>query len=127
MRRMLVAGSLALAVVVAACGGNGDPSGIDGLLWVTGGRYPGLDQATAGTVKVFPVTAEGDESLINQLVRVEPIAALAVDSTGEFRITMPPGRYLLAAQMVGGHACETPWVEVNSGGYTSITITCHIR
>jgi hypothetical protein len=135
MRRMLVAGTLALAVVVAACGGNEVPSGIDGLLWVTGGRGPGLDQPTAGTVSVYPATAEGEEPLLNQPVGVEPIAELAVDSTGEFRISLPPGTYLLAAQMVGGYTWWTvggytwwtQWVEVNPGGYTPITITCYIR
>ena len=127
MRRMLVAGTLALAVVVAACGGNDDPSGIDGLLWVVGGRYPGLDQPTAGKVSVYPATAEGEGTLLSQPVGVEPIAELAVGSTGEFRISLPPGTYLLAAQMVGGYAWWTQWVEVNPGGYTPITITCYIR
>jgi hypothetical protein len=127
MRRILVAGTLALAVVVAACGGNDDPSGVDGLLRVIGGPYPGLDQATAGTVSVYPATAEGEGPLLNQPVGVESIAELAVDSTGEFRISLPPGTYLLAARMVGGRAWETQWVEVNPGGYTPITITCYIR
>jgi hypothetical protein len=127
MRRMLVAGALALAVMVAACGGNDDPSGIDGLLRVSGGLFPGLDQPTAGTVSVYPATAEGEEPLLNQPVGVEPIAELAVDSTGEFRISLPPGTYLVAAQMGGGYAWWTQWVEVDPGGYTPITITCYIR
>lgn len=125
MRGMFVAGTLALAVVLAACGGNDNPSGIDGLLWVTGGRR--LDQPTAGTVTVYPATAEDEGPLLNQPVGVEPIAELAVDSTGEFRISLPPGMYLLAADMVGGHACEAQGVEVNPRRYAAITVTCYIR
>ena len=74
-----------------------------------------------------PARAEGEGTLLSQPVGVEPIAELAVDSTGEFRISLPPGTYLLAAQMVGGYAWWTQWVEVNPGGYTPITITCYIR
>ena len=124
MRRILVAGTLALVVVVAACGGNDEPSGVDGLLRVIGSAYPGLDQPTAGTVLVYPARAEGEAPLVNQPVGVEPFAELAVDATGEFRISLPPGTYLLAAQMVGGYAWSMQRVEVNPGKYTPITITC---
>ena len=124
MRRMLVAGPVALMVAVAACGGSHEPSGVDGLLQVIGAAYPGLDRATAGTVLVYPATAEGEGPLGNQPIGLEPFAELAVDLTGEFRISLPPGTYLLAAQVVDGHAWSTQRVEVKPGEYTPITITC---
>ena len=127
MRGMFFAGTLALAVVLAACGGNDNPSGVEGVLWVVGGPYPGLDQATAGTVSVYPAMADGEVPLVSQPPGAETIAEAAVDSTGEFLISLPPGMYLLAADMVGGHACEAQGVEVNPGRYAAITITCYIR
>ena len=110
-----------MALAVAACGGSQAPSGIDGLLQVTGAPYPGLAQPSAGTVVVYP--AEGEGSLGNQPIGVEPFAELAVDMTGEFRIGLPPGTYMLAAQVVGGYAWLMQPVEVNAGEYTPITIT----
>jgi hypothetical protein len=120
----LVAGALALAVVVVACGGSSEPSGVDGRLRVIGSAYPGVDQATAGTVLVYPATADDVLPVVNQPVGVEPFAELAVDATGEFRINLPPGTHMLAARSVSGQAWSMQRVEVNPGEYTSITITC---
>jgi hypothetical protein len=119
MRHTLAAGTLALAVVVVACGGEPDSSGIDGLLRVSGGR------STAGTVSVYPATAEDEGSLLGQPIGVEPIAELAVDSAGEFRISLPPGTYMLAAQTVSSGAWQMQSVEVSPGEYTPVTITCY--
>ena len=113
-----------MAVVVAACVGNDEPSGVDGLLRVIGSAYPGVDQPTAGTVLVYPATAEREFPVVNQPVGVEPFAELAVDATGEFRINLPPGTYMLAARTVSGHAWSMQLVEVNPGEYTPMTITC---
>ena len=124
MRRMLVAGTLALAVVVVACSGSDEPSGVDGRLRVIGSAYPGVDQATAGTVLVYPAPAEDVLPVVNQPVGVEPFAELAVDATGEFRISLPPGTYMLAARTVSGYAWSMQLVEVNPGEHTPITITC---
>ena len=124
MRHTLVAGTLALAVVVAACGGNDELSGVEGRLRVIGNAYPGVDQATAGTVVVYPAAAEDEAPLVSQPIGVEPIAEVAVDSTGEFRVSLPPGTYLLAAQVVGGYAWSTQPVDVNPGEYTDVIITC---
>jgi len=118
MRRTLVAGTLALAVAVVACGGEHDSSGIDGLLRVSGAR------PTAGTVSVYRATAENEGSLLGHPIGVGPIAELAVDSAGEFRISLPPGTYLLVAQTVISAALQMQSVEVNPGEYTPVTITC---
>jgi hypothetical protein len=121
MRRTLVAGTLALVVVVA-CSGSDEPSGVDGRLRVIGSAYPGVDHATAGTVLVYP--AEDEFPVVNQPVGVEPFAELGVDATGEFRISLPPGTYMLAARTVSGYAWSMQRVEVNPGEYTPMTITC---
>jgi hypothetical protein len=129
MRRILVVGTVALAVAVAACGGDAEASGVDGRLQVIGSAYPGVNQATAGTVVVYPAGAElvypaGAESPPVPPLGLDPFAELAVDATGEFRISLAPGTYLLAAKAVGGYVWATQLVEVNPGQFTSITITC---
>jgi hypothetical protein len=124
MRRRLVTGTVALAVLVAACGGHNEPSGVDGQLRVIGAAYPGVYQATAGTVLVYPATAEGEWPVVNQPLGVEPFAELAVDATGEFRISLAPGTYMLAAQVVGGYSWTMQRVEIDPGEFTPITITC---
>lgn len=117
MRRALVAGTLALAVVVVACGGEHDSSGIDGLLRASGGCSP------TGTVLVYPEPVQDEGSLLGQPIGVEPIAEVTVDSAGEFRISLPPGTYELSAQTVSSGAWGQS-VEVKTGEYTSATITC---
>ena len=127
MRRMLVAETLALAVVVAACGGEAAPSGVEGVLHQVGGPAPGFDRPTAGTVTVYPDTGEGEGQLIVELTGGEPVARFGTDSTGEFRIDLPPGTYLLTAVFVQGYPCSAQRVEVEAGQYPDITVTCPIE
>jgi hypothetical protein len=117
MRRALVAGTLALTVVVVACGGEHDSSGIDGLLRASGGCSP------TGTVLVYPEPVGDEGSLLGQPIRVEPIAAVTVDSAGEFRISLPPGTYLLSAETVSSGSWAQR-VEVETGKHASATISC---
>lgn len=119
-------GELDLVDLPGACSGDDGPSRVEGILWVAGGPPPGLDQPTAGIVWVYPDTAGSVTSPIGRPLS-EPITESAVDSTGEFVIHLPPGTYVLAADMVGGHVCESQVVEVGEGGCTPVTITCHIR
>ncbi len=118
---------LDLTGLPSACGGDEGPSRVEGILWVVGGRHPGLDQPTAGIVWVYPDTADSEAPPVGRPLGAEPITESAVDSTGEFVIHLPPGTYVLAADMVGGHACEPQVVEVGEGRCASVTITCHIR
>jgi hypothetical protein len=126
MRRVAVAGALALTVLQTACGGA-DPSGIQGLLWLVGGRPPGLNQPTRGSVTVYPVTGEGEVSLDDLAIAVGAIAEIEVEASGEFRVRLSPGVYIVTARMVGGHACQSQRVEVGAGRYTEVTIVCSIR
>lgn len=126
MRRVAVAAALALTVLQTACGGTA-PSGIQGLLWLVGGRPPGLNQPTSGTVSVYPAPGEGEASLDDLAIAVSATAEIGVDPTGEFRVRLSPGVYIVTADMVGGHACEPQRVEVRAGRYTEVTIICSIR
>jgi hypothetical protein len=125
VRRTLTAAAVVLAL--AACGGETGPSGVEGVLRQIGGPAPGFDRPTAGTVTVYPDTGEGDGQLIVELIGVEPVARFGTDSTGEFRIDLPPGTYLLTAVFVQGHPCSAQRVEVEVGQYPVITVTCPIE
>jgi hypothetical protein len=124
--RRLVAAWFVFALL-AACGGQAAPSGVEGVLRQVGGPAPGFDRATAGTVTVYPDTGEGDGSLIVELTGVEPVARGGASSTGEFRIDLPAGTYLLAAVFVQGYPCLAQRVEVKAGQYTAVTVTCPIE
>ena len=126
VRRALTAAA-AVVLALAACGGEAGPSGVEGVLRRVGGPAPGVDRPTAGTVTVYPDAGEGDGQLIVELTGVEPVARFGTDSTGEFRVDVPPGTYLLTAVFVQGYPCLAQRVEVEAGQYPDITITCPIR
>lgn len=118
---------LDLAGLPNACGGEDGPSRVEGVLWVVGGRYPGVNRPTAGTVWVYPETTDGSVPPEGRPLGVAPIVESSVDATGQFVTHLPPGTYLLAADMAGGHACEAQVVEVSEGRCSPVTITCSIR
>ncbi len=121
-----------------SCGGLGTHGSADGVRGhcpvgdpgpaVAGrGRPPGLNQPTSGTVSVYPAPGEGEASLDDLAIAVSATAEIGVDPTGEFRVRLSPGVYIVTADMVGGHACEPQRVEVRAGRYTEVTIICSIR
>jgi len=76
---------------------------------------------------VYPDAGEGEGWLIVELTGVEPLARAGTSSTGEFRIDLPPGTYLLAAVFVQGYPCLAQRVEIKAGQYTAVTVTCPIE
>lgn len=126
MRRTLTAAA-AVVLALAACSREAGPTGVEGVLRQVGGPAPGFDRPTAGTVTLYPDTGEGAGQLIVELTRVEPVARLGTASTGEFRIGVPPGTYLLTAVFVQGYPCLAQRLEVEVGQYLRITVTCPIE
>ena len=124
--RRLVAAWFVLASL-SACGGQAAPSRVAGVLRQVGGPAPGFDRPTAGTLTVYPDAGEGEGWLIVELTGVEPLARAGTSSTGEFRIDLPPGTYLLAAVFVQGYPCLAQRVEIKAGQYTAVTVTCPIE
>ena len=115
---LLLAGSLTLSIVVAACSSGETPTAtgtLSGrlLLICCGGRGPGVAQPLSGTVKVVGPSGERTQ--------------VQVDSDGVFSVDLPAATYTVAGgPPIGSHLpCPTDsGVVVTAGTTTSTDLTC---
>jgi hypothetical protein len=103
------------ATLQTPIGGPG-PTGVVGLLYVSGGPAPGCPQPLAGEVLVEEVSGTAQNEIVDHVVHFAsgPVVARAsVPKSGLFEILLPPGTYMLTA--------ELPWGLVLHKGPLTVT------
>lgn len=86
-------------------------SGVRGMAKIVGGPAPGTSRPTPG---VTIVVHEGD-------IHGRIVVKSKTDSSGAFKIDLPPGTYTLNESFAPAAAPQT--VTVEAGKYVSVTIT----
>ena len=116
--RSLVAGLLALGIVVGACGSAAQGT-VEGVFYGMGSR--GVKTHNGGVPSPGTIRVGGPEGIY--------FAAAGVD--GQFKLNIPPGTYLVSGrspgQTGGISGCQAPNVHVTSGQTTQVALTCSFR
>jgi hypothetical protein len=99
---------------VSSCGSQSPRTGLGtivGELRAQGGRYPGIDVLTTGTVTVW----SGDSQ----------VAEIVVE--GPFEVQLPAGTYQVTATFGDNLGCDETTVTVEPDESVNVTVSCPIK